>query len=318
MSPPEANAFGQHLGDSQRSRSLRGRDRGAKAGGDDTPSRPLSPFPGTPSRATVSTSSVSVSTRVDSSPRRVRDTTVSSTVSGLLSPPALSPAASDSGRASPGSALSVSAPSVASASGVSLQSGGSRKGKERADPSVPVPDPEPDTEVDETDARGEVSAPSTGDVRRGLRELVQRDTRPRGHSRAASSRGELRCSTYILTRLRRAYPLKRPGPLLLAKEILCADERWQASAGNVGHCSRLWLTQYRGHPDDDSMTNMMGVAQALISIFAEDDDRPRSVLRGQTQITFVLKPQLYLFAVSDWGEPEYVVSSFLHSLTSSN
>lgn len=58
------------------------------------------------------------------------------------------------------------------------------------------------------------------------------------------------------------------------------------------------------------MTNMMGVAQALISIFAEDDDRPRSVLRGQTQITFVLKPQLYLFAVSDWGEPEYVVSSF--------
>ncbi|RSH76512.1 Vacuolar fusion protein mon1, partial [Apiotrichum porosum] len=33
-------------------------------------------------------------------------------------------------------ALSVSAPSVASASGVSLQSGGSRKGKERADPSL--------------------------------------------------------------------------------------------------------------------------------------------------------------------------------------
>lgn len=54
---------------------------------------------------------------------------------------------------------------------------------------------------------------------------------------------------------------------------------------------------------------MMGVVQSLISIFAEDDDRPRSIIRGQTQITFVLKPQLYLFAVSDWGEPEYVVST---------
>jgi len=53
---------------------------------------------------------------------------------------------------------------------------------------------------------------------------------------------------------------------------------------------------------------MMGVAQALISIFAQDDDRPRTILRGRTRTTFVLKPPLYLFAVSDWGEPDYVVS----------
>lgn len=51
----------------------------------------------------------------------------------------------------------------------------------------------------------------------------------------------------------------------------------------------------------------MGVAQALISIFAEDDDRLRSIIRGRHRIAFVLKAPLYLFCVSDWGEPEHVV-----------
>lgn len=55
----------------------------------------------------------------------------------------------------------------------------------------------------------------------------------------------------------------------------------------------------------------MGVAQALISIFAEDEDRLRSITRGKYRITFVLKAPLYLFCVSDWGEPEHVVSDEL-------
>lgn len=59
---------------------------------------------------------------------------------------------------------------------------------------------------------------------------------------------------------------------------------------------------------EDTITNLMGVVQALISIFAEDDDRLRSVVRGRHRIAFVLKAPLYLFAVSDWGEPEHVVS----------
>lgn len=52
----------------------------------------------------------------------------------------------------------------------------------------------------------------------------------------------------------------------------------------------------------------MGVAQALISIFAEDEDKLRSIIRGRYRIAFVLKAPLYLFCVSDWGEPEHVVS----------
>jgi len=51
----------------------------------------------------------------------------------------------------------------------------------------------------------------------------------------------------------------------------------------------------------------MGVAQALISIFAEDDDKLRSIIRDGQRIAFVLKAPLYLFCVSDWGEPEHVV-----------
>lgn len=55
----------------------------------------------------------------------------------------------------------------------------------------------------------------------------------------------------------------------------------------------------------------MGVAQALISIFAEDDDKLRSIMRDGQRIAFVLKAPLYLFCVSDWGEPEHVVCPFI-------
>jgi len=55
----------------------------------------------------------------------------------------------------------------------------------------------------------------------------------------------------------------------------------------------------------------MGVAQALISIFAEDDDKLRSIKRDGQRIAFVLKAPLYLFCVSDWGEPEHVVCSLI-------
>jgi len=33
------------------------------------------------------------------------------------------------------------------------------------------------------------------------------------------------------------------------------------------------------------------------------------IVRGRNRIAFLLKSPLYLFCVSDWGEPEHVVSS---------
>ena len=40
---------------------------------------------------------------------------------------------------------------------------------------------------------------------------------------------------------------------------------------------------------------------------ADKADWGRSINKGKYQIAFVLKAPLYLFCVSDWGEPEHVV-----------
>ncbi|WVQ97911.1 hypothetical protein IAU59_005028 [Kwoniella sp. CBS 9459] len=70
---------------------------------------------------------------------------------------------------------------------------------------------------------------------------------------------------------------------------------------------------FSSHDDssDDNITNLMGIAQALISIFAEQDDKIRCILKGRSKIAFLLKAPLYLFCVSDWGEPEHVLRSHL-------
>jgi hypothetical protein len=53
----------------------------------------------------------------------------------------------------------------------------------------------------------------------------------------------------------------------------------------------------------------MGVIQALISIYAESGDKIRSIIRGRHKIVFLLRPPVFLFCTSDWGEPDFVVST---------
>jgi hypothetical protein len=60
--------------------------------------------------------------------------------------------------------------------------------------------------------------------------------------------------------------------------------------------------------EEDQTTNMMGVIQALISIYAESGDKLRSIKRGRHKIVFLLRSPVYLFGTSDWGEPDFVVS----------
>lgn len=73
------------------------------------------------------------------------------------------------------------------------------------------------------------------------------------------------------------------------------------------------MADLRNHgEDEDSLTNMMGVAQALISIFQTDGDAPRMIVHGNSKVVFNIKDNLYFFAVSDWGEPEYIVSPSDH------
>ncbi|OCF42348.1 vacuolar fusion protein MON1 [Kwoniella heveanensis CBS 569] len=82
---------------------------------------------------------------------------------------------------------------------------------------------------------------------------------------------------------------------------------------------RYYVLTHAGKPvfsshdnsSEDNITNIMGIAQALISIFAEQDDKIRCIVKGRSKIAFLLKAPLYLFCVSDWSEPEHVLRSHL-------
>ena len=53
----------------------------------------------------------------------------------------------------------------------------------------------------------------------------------------------------------------------------------------------------------------MGVIQAIMSVFADDGDKLKSIhcRDGRTRITFLVRGPLYFVCVSRWGEPESVV-----------
>lgn len=52
------------------------------------------------------------------------------------------------------------------------------------------------------------------------------------------------------------------------------------------------------------------MVQAIISLYAVENDRIRYIDAGSLRIAFLLKSPLYYVAVSSWGEPEPVVRSF--------
>ncbi|GAA6039406.1 hypothetical protein JCM8097_002841 [Rhodosporidiobolus ruineniae] len=66
---------------------------------------------------------------------------------------------------------------------------------------------------------------------------------------------------------------------------------------------------------EEAATGLVGVMQAIVSIFADEGDKIRYVQAGPTRIAFLLKPPLYLVVVSNgWGEPESVLRSHLDHL----
>ena len=70
---------------------------------------------------------------------------------------------------------------------------------------------------------------------------------------------------------------------------------------------------YASDPEDaEAATTYAGVMQALVSIFADDDDRLRYLNAGSLRIAFLLRSPLYLVTVSDWNEPESVVRRRSH------
>ncbi|KAI5474316.1 vacuolar fusion protein MON1, partial [Pseudohyphozyma bogoriensis] len=66
--------------------------------------------------------------------------------------------------------------------------------------------------------------------------------------------------------------------------------------------------------DESLATGYASVMQAIISIFADEGDRLRMVEAPPVRIYFLLKPPLYLVAVSDWGETEGIMRTHLEYL----
>ncbi|KAG0145693.1 hypothetical protein CROQUDRAFT_705186 [Cronartium quercuum f. sp. fusiforme G11] len=61
-------------------------------------------------------------------------------------------------------------------------------------------------------------------------------------------------------------------------------------------------------------TGLMGLMQAIISIFEDDGDELRYIDSGAVKIAVMLKPPLFLLAVSNWGEPESILRLHLEYL----
>ena len=64
-----------------------------------------------------------------------------------------------------------------------------------------------------------------------------------------------------------------------------------------------------GDSDSDALSSTMGLVQALVSVFIDDNDKLRSINAGELRITFLLRSPLYYVCASTWGEPESVVST---------
>ncbi|KAF7314479.1 hypothetical protein MKEN_00920900 [Mycena kentingensis (nom. inval.)] len=74
------------------------------------------------------------------------------------------------------------------------------------------------------------------------------------------------------------------------------------------------FTSRPGGEDSDTMTSMIGIMQALISVYIDDGDKIKCINAGNTRIAFVLRPPLYYVCASAWGEPESVARAHLEYL----
>ncbi|WRT64932.1 uncharacterized protein IL334_001872 [Kwoniella shivajii] len=170
-----------------------------------------------------------------------------------------------------------------------------RKGKERQNHEM---------EINVIEVEGELSL-STDDVRKGLRDLVRRNTVTAGEAgEDADGQDQLTIEDMKDT---------KDDPHILESteqnktEIKEYTPRRYYVLTNAG--KPVFSSQDKS--SEDNITNLMAIGSTLISIFQEDDDKIRCIIKGKTRIGFLLKSPLYLFGVSDWGEPEHILRSHL-------
>ncbi|KAL0961249.1 hypothetical protein HGRIS_006211 [Hohenbuehelia grisea] len=66
--------------------------------------------------------------------------------------------------------------------------------------------------------------------------------------------------------------------------------------------------------DNDTLTSTIGIMQALISVFIDENDKLRCINTRSSRITFLVRSPLYYVCYSAWGEPESVTRSHLEYL----
>ncbi|KAF4599518.1 Vacuolar fusion protein mon1 [Pleurotus pulmonarius] len=65
---------------------------------------------------------------------------------------------------------------------------------------------------------------------------------------------------------------------------------------------------------EDSLASVIGIMQALVSVFIDDGDKLRCINTKTSRITFLIRSPLYYVCYSNWGEPESVTRSHLEYL----
>jgi hypothetical protein len=84
----------------------------------------------------------------------------------------------------------------------------------------------------------------------------------------------------------------------------------QTSGAWTAHRKHFFILSSAGKPiyarygDESRISSYMGVIQALISFYADNDDTIRCINAGQHRFVFLLKTPLYLVCVSRTGESE--------------
>ncbi|RUP45344.1 trafficking protein Mon1-domain-containing protein [Jimgerdemannia flammicorona] len=87
-------------------------------------------------------------------------------------------------------------------------------------------------------------------------------------------------------------------------------EEDQSTANWTSHKKHFFVLSSAGKPvwtrygDESRISSLMGVIQAIVSFFADNDDSIRSINAGTHKIVFLLKDPLYFVAVARTGESE--------------
>ncbi|GJE86335.1 trafficking protein Mon1-domain-containing protein [Phanerochaete sordida] len=170
-----------------------------------------------------------------------------------------------------------------------------------------VPDPEAEVEVAEGEAVGRVEEVADEEMKKQLREQLRR-TLSAKHAEVHSNVASRRPST----------SRHRSNASKTTQEV--HELSHTPDPTNYPPRQYFVLTD-AGKPvfispdaDPDHSTSIIGLMQALISVFIDDRDKIRCINAGRTRIVFLLRTPLYYACVSSWGEPESVTRFHLEYL----